>query len=405
MGNWRYKGIDNRGKSVQGIIEAKSEKEVKRKLRLRNIRPKKISPPSILEFDINEWMVENGFSKPFGKAELMNFTKQLAIMINAGVPIIQSLEIIYKSERHLVLKKSLKSIMNDVSEGKTISESMSTQQGFDKLYCSLIKAGESGGILDTILEKLAIHMDKQEKLKKQIKSALTYPAIVIVVGIGVVWALLTFVVPQFVDMIKDSGKEIPAITQFVINVSNFLGNNILLIIGGFVGAVVLFLQAIKTKEGKKTFDYLVMKVPLFGEIILKGNLGGFCRTLATMLSAGVPLIDALDICIGTIDNVVVKSDIKVVKDKIVQGKTLAEPLSKITYFPDMISSMISVGEQTGNIDSMLEKVADVFEEQVSFLVGNMTKLIEPFIIVVLGGIIAAVLVAMYLPMFMSAEGV
>lgn len=404
MGKWKYEGIDGSGQKVQGAIDASNEKEVRRNLRSKGVRVRRISAPSILDFDITEWMIEAGLSKPFGKAELATFTKQLSIMINAGVPIIQALEILHKSQSHLVLKRIIKKIAIDVSEGKTISEAMSKHQGFDPLYCNLVKAGEAGGILDTILDKLSIHMEKQEKTKKQIKSAMTYPFIVTLVGIGVIWGMMVFVVPQFVDMLKDTGQEPPFITQLVMDTSKFLGDHSMNALPFILLAGFLFTRLIKTKNGKLMFDRVTMHMPIFGGIIIKGNLGNFSRTLSTMLGSGVTLIDALEICIDTIDNVVIKNDLVIVKNKIIEGKTLADPLEKITYFPTMVASMIKVGEQTGNIDDMLEKVANVFEEEVNYLVSNMTKMIEPIIIVVLGGLIAAILVAMYLPMFMSAGG-
>ncbi|MFT6068833.1 MAG: type IV pilus assembly protein PilC [Bacteriovoracaceae bacterium] len=404
MAFYTWEGLNKDGKRDSGKVEASNEREARRILRTMGVRPKKISPPSLLEFDIGEWMVDKGIAAPFGPKELANFTKQLSIMINAGVPIIQALEIQYKSEKHPVLKKSIKKIASSVGEGKTVSEAMSAQKGFDKLYTSLVKAGEAGGILDIILSKLSIHMDKQEKTKKQIKSALSYPFIVCMVGAGVIWGMMVFVVPQFIGMLADTGQEPPYITQLVIDTSNFLSEYTLMTIPiVFISAI--FIQSyIKTPTGKKHFDLITMRMPIFGGIVIKGNLSSFARTLATMLTSGVALIDALDICIETLDNQVISDDLKVVKKKVVEGSTLTEPLTKIDYFPDMVSQMIRVGEQTGEVDGMLEKVADVFEDEVNTLIEGATKLIEPIIIVVLGSIIAVILVAMYLPMFMSAGG-
>ncbi|ATH06493.1 hypothetical protein BIY24_00610 [Halobacteriovorax marinus] len=404
MANWRYEGLNKEGKRVTGTIVATSEKEVRRILRNEKIRARKIIPPSILEFDLGDWMVEKGFAAPFGAKDLANFTKQLSIMINAGVPILQALEIIFKSEKQPTLKKSVKNIARDVGEGQTIAEAMEKQKGFNKLYCNLVKAGEAGGILDEILEKLSVHLEKQEKTKAQVKSAMMYPFIVTLVGFGVIWGMMVFVVPQFVGMLADTGQEPPWITQMVIDTSEFLGLHSLKMLGGLFVLGVIVNSFIKTPSGKVVFDSLTMKMPIFGMIIIKGNLSTFSRTLATMLSSGVSLIDSLDICIETIDNGVIANDVKVIRKEVVQGKTLTEPLMKIEYFPDMVSQMIKVGEQTGQIDQMLEKVSDVFEDEVNTLVEGMTKMIEPIIIVVLGGIIACILVAMYLPMFMSAGG-
>lgn len=404
MANWRYEGLSQEGKRTSGIVDAKDERDARKKLRVQGVRIKKISPPSILEFDIGQWLEEKGIGQSFGLVEIKNFTKQLAIMISAGVPILQCLEILYKSEKNATLKSIIKEVARDVGEGKTISEALEKHKGFDRLYCSLVKAGETGGILDTILNKLSDHMEKQQKTRSQIKSALTYPVLVSIIGAGVVWAMLVFVVPQFTGMLKDTGQEIPGITQFVIDMSDFLGEYALVSIPILIVLGAVIKNFIKTDSGKEIYDRLSMRAPIFGGIVIKGNLASFCRTLSTMLSAGVSLVDALEICMQTIDNVIINKDLKVVKKSVIEGKTLSEPLNKISYFPDMVTQMIKVGEQTGAVDQMLMKVAVVFEDEVSELVGNMTKMFEPIIIVVLGGIIAAILVAMYLPMFMSAGG-
>jgi type IV pilus assembly protein PilC len=405
MGTFNYEAVDTAGKVISGKLQASSEKEVRRLLRGQGLRVKKIVPPSFLEFDFGQWLVEKGFAKAFNTKSLALFTKQLSTMIGAGVPILQSLEILQRSEKNPSLKLAIKKISQAVGEGKTVNEAMASQQGFNKLYCNLVKAGEAGGILDGILKKLATHMEKQEKTKAQIKSAMMYPAIVVTVGIGVVWALLVFVVPQFVSMLKESNQEIPWITQFVMDVSKFLGDYSLIMLPILIIAFMFLSSFIKTKEGKIVFDNFIMKIPLLGGIVIKGNLSSFANTLATLLSAGVSLIDSLEICIETLDNVIIAKDIKEVKKKIMEGKTMSEPLGKIEYFPEIVTQMIKVGEQTGQIDSMLLRVAEIFEEEVDNLINGMTKLIEPLIIVVLGGIIATILVAMYLPIFMQAGGV
>ena len=402
MGTWKWEGLDSKGKKARGNIIARNLKDARKVLRAQGIRPKKINPPSVLEFDISEWMIEKGIASGFGTKELCQFTKQLSTMINAGVPIIQSLEILGKTETHPVLKRTIRDISGDVAEGSTIADAMKKQEGFDNLYCNLVKAGEAGGILDTILVKLAEHMDKQQKTKAQIKSAMTYPMIVVIVGVGVVWGLMVFIVPQFMGMLESSGQEIPWITQFVVDVSNAFQEHTSTAVPIIAVSLFLFKKYISTPVGKRQFDITMMNMPIFGGVIVKGNLSSFSRTLATMLSSGVSLIDSLTICRDTIDNVIICDDITMVRDKIMEGKTMYEPLSRIKYFPDMVASMVKVGEQTGSMDSMFLKVSDVFEEEVNGLVENMTKMIEPIIIVVLGGMVAVILVAMYLPIFMSA---
>ncbi len=399
---YKWEGLDKNGKKTSGQIQANDEKDAKKRLRAQGNRVRKIIPPSILEFDINTWLIEKGFGSAFSAKDLMNFTKQLSIMVNAGVPIILSLEIIFKSEKNPSLKAAIKNIATDVSEGNTLAESMRKQQGFDNLYCNLVKAGEVGGILDEILSKLTEHLEKQEKIKKQIKSAMSYPLIVSGIGLLVVWGLLTYVVPQFTSMLTDTGQALPWITQFVIDVSDFFGEYSGKMILAAIGFGLFMSYFVKTPQGKVVMDNFSMKMPGFGQVIIKGSLAQFSRTLATLLGSGVSLIDALEICIETIDNSVISGDIASVRKKVVEGKTLTEPLSKIDYFPEMVAQMIKVGESTGSIDQMLSKISDVFEDEVNEAITGATKMLEPLVLVVLGGIIGGVMIAIYLPMFMSA---
>ena len=404
MPKFKYVGFTTEGKRVENTVEAETIRDAKKILRRQNIKATKVIPPSFFEVDLGTILVEKGLVKPFGRAELMRFTRQLSILINAGVPILECLEILHKQEQHLVLKRVVKNISLQVEEGKSLYESMSQQQGFDKLYCALVKAGEAAGILDTILVKLAEFLEKAEKLKKQVKSALTYPVIVVIVGIIVIFGLMTFVVPQFVGILKETNQEIPWVTQVVMDISSFFQNYTLLLIAGLISGVMLFINSIRTKQGKIQWDRFTMKAPLFGSLIIKGNLSSFTRTLATMLAAGVPIIDSLEICIDTLDHTQIAKDLSKVRLAVIEGKSITEPLSRISYFPPLVTQMIKVGESTGNLDLMLVKVADVFENEVEDLVANLTKLIEPLILVVLGGMIGFVLVAMYLPIFMSAGG-
>lgn len=404
LGKFKYEGVTLEGRKTSGEIEAKDIRHAKRVLRRQGVKAKKITAPSFLDVDLGIWMVEKGLAKPFGRQELNRFTKQLSILINAGVPILECLSILAKQEGNPALRLAIKNIVSSVGSGKSLNESMSKEKGFDKLYTSLVKAGEAAGILDTILSKLCEFMEKQENIKKKVKSALTYPVIVIFVGVLVVWGLMVFVVPQFVGMLKESNQEIPWITQFVIDVSNFMQEYTLLMIPiGFVGFMI-FINFIRTKNGKIAWDRFVMKSPLFGGIVIKGGLSSFMRTLATMLAAGVPLIESLEICISTLDNTQMAKDLSVVKNAVVRGKSITEPLGRIRYFPALVNQMVKVGESTGNLDEMLVKVADVFESEVEGLIDNLTKMIEPLILVGLGGVIGAVLIAMYLPIFMSAGG-
>ena len=404
QGKYKYTGINQDGKKVEGEIEGKDIRTVKLALRRKGIRVRKLVEPSILDIDLGTLMVEKGLAKPFGMDELNRFTKQLTILIDAGVPILESLEILAKQEKNIALKSTIRSIVEEIGQGKSLHDAMVGKRGFSKLYTALIKAGEAAGILDTILAKLSEFMEKQEAIKKKIKSAMTYPTIVVIIGVGVTWGLMVFVVPQFVGMLQESNQEIPAVTQFVIDVSDFF-QEYTLVMGVFLGvSLFAFSQFKQTRNGKIAWDRFVMKTPMFGDIIIKGGLASMFRTLATMLAAGVPLIECLDICIDTMDNTQMAKDMKNVKESVVRGKSITEPLGRIKYFPPLVNQMVKVGESTGNLDDMLIKVSDVFEQETSETIDNMTKLIEPLILVGLGGVIGTVLIAMYLPIFMAAGG-
>lgn len=399
---FKYIGVRTDGRKAQGEIEAKNVQHVKRLLRRQGIKATKVIAPNPFDVDLGVWMVEKGLASPFGNKELNKFTRQLATLINAGVPILESLEILGKQEKNPSLKKAISSIVEDIGSGKSLFEALSNQKGFSKLYCSLIKAGEAAGIIDTILNKLAEFMDKQEKIKKQIKKAMTYPGLVMTLGLGITWGLMVFIVPQFVGMLNENGQEVPFITQMIIDISDFLSEYTLLALPVFGISAFLLINYIKTPVGKKVYDRFMMNLPIIGGVVIKGNLTSFTRTLATMLTAGVSIIEALDICIDTLDNTIMQRDLQMVKESVVKGKSITEPLARIKYFPDLVNQMVKVGESTGNLDSMLIKVSDVFEEETSEQVTFMTTLIEPLILVVLGGIIGTVLIAMYLPIFMAA---
>ncbi len=403
MGKFRWEGFNKEGKKISGSLNATSKREVKLAMKRDGIRIIKIEEPSIFESDLDQIMIDMGLKSPFSNSELAKFTKQLSILLNSGVPILEAFEILYKQEKNPTFKSIIKKVSNDVGGGAMLNEALNRQKGFDKLYCSLVKAGESAGILDGILQKLAEFMDKQQKIRGQVKGALMYPTIVTVVGIGVVYGMMIFVVPQFVSMLEDSGQEMPWITQMVIDTSDFLQKYTLSAIPLFILGLFIFSRW-KKGDGKEKWDLITMKIPVFGQVIIKGNLASFTRTMATMLAAGVPLLECLDICLETLDNTKIAHDLENVKKAVTEGKNISDPLKKISYFPEMVAQMVKVGEATGSLDQMLVRCADVFEEEVDEALGTATKMIEPLILVGLGGIIGAILIAMYLPMFKSAGG-
>jgi type IV pilus assembly protein PilC len=402
MGAFKYEGINREGKRIAGSVDARSSQEVKQVLRREGIKATKISTPSIFEVDINAWFVDKVGAKAFAEKDLTRFTGNLHTLIDAGVPILQALEILYKQERVYGMKRTIKNVAVSVNDGKSLNESMSNEKVFGRLYCQLIKAGELGGILDKILLKLAAFLERRIELKKKIKGALTYPAIIVVVGVSVISIMMAFVVPQFMGLIKDSGQEVPFITQLVMDVSDFFANYFLILFVVAFLAFAGFVSTLRTKNGKAIFDRMILELPVLKDVVIKGNLSGFTQTLSTLIASGIPIVDALDVCTETIDNSYIAQDLAKIKVAVVAGKNLTEPLKRIKYFPELVAQMIEVGENTGNLDSMLGKVAKIFEMEVESAIKQMTTLIEPLILVVLGGLIAVVLVAIYLPIFMAA---
>jgi type IV pilus assembly protein PilC len=404
MPKFRWVGFTREGKKLSGITDAATKRDLKLSMKREGVRIVKCQEPGLMETDLDQIFLQMGLTKAFTQKELSKFTKQLSILLNSGVPILESFEILYKQEKNPTFKNIIKQVAQDVGGGSMLNEALGKQPGFNKLYCALVKAGEAAGILDMILNKLSEFMEKQQKLKSQVKGALMYPTIVVIVGVAVVYAMMVFVVPQFQEMIESSGQEMPQVTQIVIDTSEFLQAYTLKAIPVFAILFFIFNKWKVSKAGKPVFDEFTMKLPVFGGIIIKGNLASFTKTLATMLGAGVPLIEALEICIETLDNSRMAEDLEEVRVAVMEGKSITEPLKQIEYFPEMVGQMVKVGEATGSLDQMLEKVSAVFEDEVEELLGTATKLMEPIILVGLGGVIGFIMIAMYLPMFKGAEG-
>ncbi len=407
MVEFKYEGFDKTGTKVNGLIEAINESDAKRQLRRRGIRAKKLIKPNIFsDLDVTDILSHFNLSSGFSEKDVGRFTKQMATLVNAGVPILQSLEILQKQEKNNFLRKSLLRISRKVSEGKTLHEAMKGEPNFSKLYCQLIKAGEIAGILDQILVKLDNYIEKKMELRRKIKAAMMYPAIVLFVGLVVFIGLMTFVVPQFVEMLEENKQEIPWITKLVINVSNIFRDHIskiLLGVGGSAFAIYYFFK--QTETGKKLYDKSILNFPILGNVVIKGSLSDFSQTFSTMISSGISIVDALEVCSETIENSVISRDIKRIRASVISGRALAAPLARIKYFPDLITQMINVGESTGNLDEMLAKVSKVFEVEVEGSIQTMTQLIEPVLIIGLAVLVGGVLAAMYMPIFASASGV
>ncbi len=346
------------------------------------------------------------FDKRIKTKEIVIFTRQFSTMINAGLPLVQCLDILSSQQPNPSFKKVLTQIKQDVEGGSTFADSLSKHpKVFDSLYVNLVAAGEIGGVLDTVLNRLAVYMEKNEQLKNKIKSAMTYPIIVLCVAFGVVAILMIFVIPTFSDMFKQFGSALPAPTQMVVNLSHFF-RKFWWGMAGFIVLLIFGFKWIRTQEkGRFYTDKVALRLPIFGDLIRKVAVAKFTRTLGTMISSGVPIMDGLDITSKTAGNVIVENAIRAVRTAISEGRSMSEPLEQTGIFPGMVVQMIAVGEATGAMDQMLSKIADFYDEEVDTAVEALTSALEPMLMVFLGGIIGFVVVAMYLPIFKMAQNV
>lgn len=394
-----WEGKSANGRRIKGEMEAVSQQQVFNALRAQRISPnvKKIRAKGKgLDKEINI----PGLGPKTKTKDVVIFTRQFATMIDAGLPIVQGLDVLGRQHENPAMRKVLTDIKGQVEVGGTLADGLAKHpKTFDDLYVNMVAAGETGGILDIILERLAMYLEKMDQLRRQVKTAMIYPAVVVAAAVIVTAILLIFVIPTFADMFSDFGAALPAPTRLVLAISDFFVAHYPVIFLSLVGSLWLFRRFIRTDRGKEVMHPLFLKIPVFGEIIRKVAVARFTRTLGTMLSSGVPILDALSICSKTAGNKVVEKEVNQVRVSISEGKTIAEPLHNSLIFPPMVVQMINVGESTGALDAMLSKVADFYESEVENAVTAMKQLIEPLMILVLGTLIGGLVVAMYLPIF------
>ncbi|MBW2630741.1 MAG: type II secretion system F family protein [Deltaproteobacteria bacterium] len=396
-----WEGTTKKGEIKKGEMEAPDESAVRIQLRRQRIRPGSIKKKPKDLFENIPFLRQRVREK-----DIVVFARQFATMINAGLPIIQCLELLGEEEQNKTFAKIIKSIKEDIEGGSSLSEALKKHPDvFNDLFINLVAAGEAGGILDVILNRLSAYMEKAMNLKRKVKGAMTYPISVLVIAIAVVILLLYKVVPVFDDLFSSMGSALPAPTQFLVDISRFVQNNILYIIGFIVVVVFIFRKYHGTKGGRLRIDRTVLKLPIFGMLLRKVAVAKFSRTLSTMMSSGVPILDGLEIVSKTAGNKVVENALMDTRKSISEGKTIAEPLSESGIFPSMVVSMISVGENTGALDAMLEKIADFYDSEVDTAVDAMTSLLEPIMLVFLGGIVGGMIIALYLPIFSMAGAI
>ncbi len=394
-----WKGKNSYGENRKGEVEALDLPAA-----LAQVKRLRISNPVVKEKP-KDLLANISFFRPkvTGK-DIVIFTRQLSTMINAGLPLVQGIEILEKQQSNSTFRKAIEEIRQDVEAGSTLADSMRKKpKVFDNLFTNMIEAGETGGILDTILGRLATFMEKSMALKKKVKGAMTYPTICLAISILILVIILVFVVPVFTQMFEDFGSSLPLPTQIVVDMSDFFKHNFIYLIIGFFIVVMIVKKIYTTEKGRIVIDRGLLRAPVFGILLRKVAVAKFTRTLSTMLQSGVPILEALQVVAKTAGNKVIEQAVFRVGDSIAEGRPIAEPLEECGVFPNMVVQMINVGETVGALDTMLEKIADFYDEEVDQAVENLTAMIEPFMMVFLGGMIGGLVVAMYLPIFKIAS--
>ncbi len=397
---YTWKGKTRQGTVTKGVMEAANEEAVMAQLRGQMLTPMtvKVKPK-----DLSDYF--SFLKQPIKTKDLVIFTRQFATMIDAGLPLVQCLKILGDQQENPTFKTIIDDVRNEVEQGSTFADALSKHpKPFDSLFCNLVAAGEIGGILDTIMNRLAAYLEKADKLARKVKGAMVYPATVSVVAVAVIVVLLVKVIPTFEKMFADFGSDLPGPTQIVVDISNFLQEWIVFAMVGVAIVIVSFSQArIRSRKFRRATDALFLKAPIFGPLIRKVAVARFTRTLGTMISSGVPILDGLDIVAKTAGNVVIEEALISVRNAIAEGRTIAEPLAESGVFPGMVVQMIAVGEETGAMETMLGKIADFYDDEVDVAVDALTSMLEPLMMVGLGGTVGSMLIAMYLPIFKIAE--
>jgi type IV pilus assembly protein PilC len=393
MPNYSWKGRTRAGKTQEGVLVADSKDAVIATLRKQQI----------LVTAVTEKGKEFALPKPGGGVsmkELAVFTRQFSVMIDAGLPLVQCLEILGSQQQNRTFQKVLFEVRQDVESGSTLADALRRHpKVFDELYCNMVAAGEAGGILDTILQRLAVYIEKIVKLRSAVRSAMVYPAAVITIAVGVVWVILWRVIPTFATLFESLGSELPLPTRITIALSNLVGRWWWVVFLGIGLAGFSLNRYYKTEQGRRAVDRFLLRVPVLGVVLKKIAVARFCRTLGTLVSSGVPILEALEITARTSGNAVVEDAILATRKSIEEGKTIAEPLKATDVFPPMVVQMVAVGEHTGALETMLNKVADFYEDEVDEATKNLLTLLEPIMIGFLGVVIGGIVVSMYLPLF------
>jgi len=398
MPSFVWKGKNRFGAFQEGVLIADNRDGAVATLRRQNIQVSSIREKG------KEVRLLPRIKFRVSSKRLAIFTRQFSVMLDAGLPLVQCLEILGEQEEDRNFREIIQQTRADVESGSSLADAMRKHpRAFNNLYVSMIAAGEAGGILDIILQRLSVYIEKIVRLQSQVRSALIYPVTVLLIAGGVVYIILWKVIPVFAGLFAGLGGELPFLTRIVVDASNFVGRFGVFLVAGLIGLYFLLRQYHKTHGGRRVIDGLLLKIPIIGMLLRKIAVARFCRTLATLTASGVPILDGLEITAKTSGNAIIEDAIMAVRKAVEEGKTLSGPLAETKVFPQMVVQMINVGEQTGALDQMLSKIADFYEEEVDTAVAGLTKLIEPLMIVILGGIIGTIVTAMYLPMYSILE--
>jgi type IV pilus assembly protein PilC len=394
-----WEATSRKGEQKKGELDAADEATVRAQLRRQGFKniSVKAKPKDLMEY-------LPFLQQSVKEKDVVVFSRIFSTMINAGLPLIQCLELLASQEQNKTFAGIIRAIKEDIEGGSTLTDALKKYPKiFDELFVNLVAAGEAGGILDVILSRLSAYMEKAMKLKSKVKGAMTYPASVLVISIGVVAVLLLKVIPVFQKMFEGMGGTLPAPTQFLVNASQFAQNYFYVFIIVIVAVVFAYKRFVATEKGRYVVDSLALKAPVFGQLIRKVAVSKFTRTMSTMMSSGVPILEALNIVSKTAGNVIIENALIQTRKSISEGRTIAEPLMETDIFPPMVVQMIAVGEATGALDTMLAKIADFYDDEVDAAVDALTSLLEPFMMVFLGGVVGGMIIAMYLPIFQMAS--
>lgn len=400
MPTYKYTAKDQDGKNVSGKIAADNEAMIVAELRKRNliilsIAEEKEGGAKKKDAPQKE---KKGKKSKVKSDDIVIFTRQFATMVDSGIPILQSLEALGEQTTNATFKETIAAIREDIQLGSSLSASFAKHHKvFDSLYVNMIRVGETGGILPTILDRVAVYLEKTEKLRAKVQSAMIYPAVIVTMALAITLLLIIKVVPTFSSIYDSLGQKLPAMTQFLIDLSNFLQHYILFVIGAIVALFFAFGKYRETPQGRLQIDAFILKIPIFGELACKVSVSRFARTFSTLSSSGVPILESLDIVGKTCGNRVIELLIEEVKASVKEGESIAVPLSKSSVFPPMVTKMIAIGEKSGQMEKMLSKVAEFYDDQVDTAVEGLTKIIEPLIIGFLGIVVGFIVIALFLP--------